>query len=301
MAALNDGQFLPVILCSHCFDSNPSITSFNIITGYGCALLKDPELLKDLTSTIRRNFPSGFSVSAKIRVQKPLDITIDLVRQLEKCGVTFITIHGRTPTQKIGEPSNADYLAEIKKSIAIPMIANGDVKTLDEANELHQKTKCDGAMSARGILSNPTLFAGTDSPSVSCLQNWIDIVDANPNVTFQCFHHHLSFMMEKMLRKKQRVAFNQLTNKQQVCDFLEQHFGIVTDRSKTGGEPVVCEYDDSKFRQRSTDHDREIKRIEYNSGNNAGKFFESQLANDEGDSDCDDDDDGVGFSNIFDT
>lgn len=41
-------------------------------SGFGCALLKAPELMKDLTSTLRRNFSNDFSVSVKIRVQKPL-------------------------------------------------------------------------------------------------------------------------------------------------------------------------------------------------------------------------------------
>lgn len=178
-------------------------------------------------------------------------------------------------------------------------MANGDVRTLDGANELYEQTKCDGAMSARGILSNPTLFAGTNVTPVSCLQDWLDIVHANPNVTFQCFHHHLSFMMEKMLKRKQRVEFNQFFNKEQVYDFLEQRYGIVPDQS-TNGEAVVCEYDENKFRQRSKEHDIETKRIEYNSGNNPGKFFESQLTNDE---DGHSDNDGLNFmdSNIFDS
>lgn len=41
-------------------------------SGFGCALLKDPELMRDLTSTLRRNFPNDFSISVKIRVQRPL-------------------------------------------------------------------------------------------------------------------------------------------------------------------------------------------------------------------------------------
>lgn len=41
-------------------------------SGFGCALLKDPELIKDLTSTLRRTFPNDFSVSVKIRVEKPI-------------------------------------------------------------------------------------------------------------------------------------------------------------------------------------------------------------------------------------
>lgn len=255
--------------------------------------------MRDLTSTIRRNFPSDFSVSVKIRVQKPLDVTINLVRQLEKCGVTFITVHGRTPTQKISVPSNAEYLAEIKKSISIPMVANGDIKTLGGANELFQQTQCDGLMSARGILSNPTLFSGTDVTPISCLQDWIDIAHANPNITFQCFHHHLSFMMEKMMKRRQRVEFNQYFNKEQVYEFLERQYGIVPDQSKNG-ETVVCQYDENKFRERCKEHEIQTKRIEYDSENNPGKFFESQLKLDE---EIDPDDDGLNFmdSNIFDT
>lgn len=130
------------------------------------------------------------------------------------------------------------------------------------------------------------------------LQDWIDIVHANRDVTFQCFHHHLSFMMEKMLKRKQRVEFNQYLNKDQVYDFLEQHYNVIPDRSKNGA-PIVCQYDESKFRERLKEHDIETKRIEYNSGNNKGKFFESRLQKDEES----DSDDGLNFmdSNIFNT
>lgn len=180
------------------------------------------------------------------------------------------------------------------------MVANGDVRTLDDANELYEQTKCDGLMSARGILSNPTLFSGTNVTTIACLQDWTDIVHANPNVTFQCFHHHLSFMMEKMIKRKQRAEFNRFFNKEQVYDFLDRQYGIVPNRSQNG-ESIVCEYDENKFRQRSREHEIETNRFEYNSGNNPGKFFESQL-NSEEESGSDDDGDALNFmdSNIFD-
>lgn len=57
------------IKCYRIFDSPQR---WAMQSGYGCALLKDPELMKDLTMTLKRNFPSDFSVSVKIRVQKPL-------------------------------------------------------------------------------------------------------------------------------------------------------------------------------------------------------------------------------------
>lgn len=62
--------------------------------------------------------------------------TINLCQQLERCGITFLTIHGRTPSQRIGEPSNNEFLREVKQSISIPMIANGDCKSLMDADEM---------------------------------------------------------------------------------------------------------------------------------------------------------------------
>lgn len=66
--------------------------------------------------------------------------------------MTFLTVHGRTPSQKIAEPSNNDFLREVKQSISVPLIANGDCKSLDDADEMHRLIGCDGVMAARGIL-----------------------------------------------------------------------------------------------------------------------------------------------------
>lgn len=66
-----------------------------------------------------------------------------MCRQLEHCGVTFITIHGRTPSQKT-EPVNVAAFIEVQKSIAIPLIINGDIKHLDDAKKLASLTNCNG-------------------------------------------------------------------------------------------------------------------------------------------------------------
>jgi tRNA-dihydrouridine synthase 4 len=62
---------------------------------------------------------------------------------LENAGVSFLTIHARTPVQKY-QPVNENALREIKYSIRVPLIANGDVKSLNAAKLLQQKTDCDG-------------------------------------------------------------------------------------------------------------------------------------------------------------
>lgn len=271
-------------------------------------MLNDPQLIKDLTSSIKRNLSSRFSVSVKLRIQKPLSQTIDLCRQLEHCGVTFLTVHGRTPYQKIRDVSNVDALAEIKKSISIPLVANGDVKSLDGANDLYERLGFDGIMSARGILSNPGLYAGHDSTPIHCVQDWINIADCvGDALTFQCFHHHLTFMMEKMMRRRVRVQFNNFTTKGQVLSFLEENYHIrpqpLSYEGPNVGEPIVCEFDDSNYLERikqSELHEEEEQRIraereQYNSGATDGKYFRSKMI-----SDCDN---GLDFmeSTLFDT
>lgn len=120
--------------------------------------------------------------------------TINLCRQLEKCGVTFLTVHGRTPSQRTKEPSNPDFIHEVKQSISIPLIANGDCMSLDDANEMYEKINCDGVMAARGILANPTLFSGRyESTPIECVQEWINIGEAaGDRLNFHNYHHHVS-------------------------------------------------------------------------------------------------------------
>lgn len=69
--------------------------------------------------------------------------SIELCRILESAGVSFLTVHARTPVQRY-QPINENALREIKCSIRVPLIANGDVKDLSAAKLLHEKTDCDG-------------------------------------------------------------------------------------------------------------------------------------------------------------
>lgn len=165
------------------------------------------------------------------------------------------------------------------------MVANGDVKTLEGANELFAQTGCDGVMSARGILSNPGLYAGHQQTELQVVQDWIDVCESvGDEITFQCFHHHLTFMMDKMIRKKQRVDFNSFTTKQQVFDFLKDHFGVVarplTEDSPKPGKTITAEFSETAFRERiaaskllESQLRKQQRREAYNSETSKGKFF----------------------------
>lgn len=243
--------------------------------GYGSYLLKKPELIEDMIKTVRRNLPSNFSVSLKIRLlNKNLKDTLDFCRKMESLGPTFITIHGRTPAEKTSVAVDIEAVGEIKKSLSIPVIFNGDIQGLADAERTFEVTNCDGFMAARASLSNPALFQGLTKTPMSCVQDWLNISEAqNDNQSFQNFHHHLTFMMEKMLTKPEKVEFNDYTNKQQCLNFLEEKFQIRPQIIEYP-ENINCIFDETSYKRVTNSIELQDQ---YSSDNSLGKFFLTKL------------------------
>ncbi|XP_017304912.1 uncharacterized tRNA-dihydrouridine synthase-like protein C45G9.2, partial [Diaphorina citri] len=87
---------------------------------------------------LRNTIPSNdFTVSVKVRLLGSIEKTIHLCQQLEKCGVSFITVHARTAAQK-HEPIDTKALRILKDHVSIPIIANGDVFSLRDADRLYE-------------------------------------------------------------------------------------------------------------------------------------------------------------------
>lgn len=246
--------------------------------GYGSYLLKKPEVIEDMIKTVRRNLPTSFSVSIKIRLlNKDLSSTIDFCRKLETLNPTFITIHGRTPNEKSSAdfPVNVEALAEIKKSLRVPIIFNGDVVSLAEADKFYEATKCDGMMAARAVLTNPAIYDGHLVTPLSCVQDWINIHHRQGDkMTFQNFHHHLVFMMDGMLKKQERNQFNEFTKKQQCLDFLKEKLAVEPELIEYP-ENTVCTYDDSKYRNLISQ--KEFWSSDYSTESSHGQYFMNKL------------------------
>ncbi|KAK9297681.1 hypothetical protein QLX08_008726 [Tetragonisca angustula] len=211
--------------------------------GYGADLLKKPDLVKDLIYQVRNRIPYPFSVSAKIRLFKDIHKTIDFCRILEKAGASFLTVHARTPEMRC-EPIDLNSLKLVRDSVKLPLIANGDVKSLESAENLYKESNCDAVMSARGILTNPALFSGYSVTPLDCIQNWLDITSILPT-QFICFHHHLVFMLEKILPKKNRLFFNSLQNKAAVLEFLKDTYGIKPNNNFKSFDLIKCIFNTS--------------------------------------------------------
>ncbi|XP_022095653.1 tRNA-dihydrouridine(20a/20b) synthase [NAD(P)+]-like [Acanthaster planci] len=193
--------------------------------GYGAHLIKNPELIRDMVrQTKARVGRADFTTSIKIRIHPDLRDTVDLCQKAETAGVSWIAVHGRTPRER-AEPANHDAIKLIKESVGVPVIANGDIRSLEDMQRVCDHTNVDGVMAARGILENPAMFAGYNLTPTHCVQQWLDI-SLSLGTPFQCFHHHLIYMMEKMVMRADKRVFNVLTSTAAVVDYLEENYGI---------------------------------------------------------------------------
>ena len=126
--------------------------------GEGSALMKNPRLAGEIVRAVVKavNLP----VTVKIRAGwDPNSINApEVAKILEDAGASLIAVHGRTRSQMYAPSSDNKVIAEVKKSVSVPVVGNGDIYSADDAVRMIEETDCDGVMIARGALGNPWIF-----------------------------------------------------------------------------------------------------------------------------------------------
>ncbi|MFQ8603180.1 MAG: tRNA dihydrouridine synthase DusB [Anaerovoracaceae bacterium] len=126
--------------------------------GEGSALLKKLDTLYDVVESMVKN--TAKPVTAKIRMGFEINenTASETAKLLESAGVSAITVHGRTRQQYYEGKADWKAIAQVKESVKVPVIGNGDVFTGEDAVRMLNETGCDGVMIARGALGNPWIF-----------------------------------------------------------------------------------------------------------------------------------------------
>ncbi|KAB5547840.1 hypothetical protein DKX38_011246 [Salix brachista] len=127
---------------------------------YGAFLMDNLQLVKSLVEKLVINL--NVPVSCKIRVFPKLEDTINYARMLEEAGCSLLAVHGRTRDEKDGKKFRADWKAikAVKNALRIPVLANGNIRHMDDVKTCLEETSADGVLSAETLLENPALFAG---------------------------------------------------------------------------------------------------------------------------------------------
>lgn len=127
--------------------------------GEGSALMKDPERAAEIVRAVCRAV--RLPVTVKIRSGWDSDHinAPEFAKRMEDAGAALICVHGRTREQMYAPGVDYHIIGEVKKSVSIPVIGNGDLRSAEDAKRMLEISGCDGFMVARGATGNPWLFA----------------------------------------------------------------------------------------------------------------------------------------------
>lgn len=150
-----------------CLDFKPDIIDINMgcpapkiaMNGGGASLMKKPELAYEITKAVVQ----AVDIPVTVKIRKGWDDesvnAVQMAELAEKAGANAVAVHGRTRQQMYSGSVDYDIIAQVKKAVGIPVIANGDIKDEQSAAIMLEKTNADAIMIGRGALGNPWVFS----------------------------------------------------------------------------------------------------------------------------------------------
>lgn len=124
----------------------------------GAALLKNPEKVKEIIEAVVNAVPCPVTVKIRSGWDKNNINAVEIAKIVEEAGASAITVHPRTRAQGYEGKADWSIIKEVKENVNIPVIGNGDIKSVDDAINMLNQTNCDAIMIGRAALGNPYIF-----------------------------------------------------------------------------------------------------------------------------------------------
>jgi nifR3 family TIM-barrel protein len=160
--------------------------------GGGSSLLRDRLTAEAIVRAVVQAVNVPVTVKTRIGWSEEDICIVQFARQLEEAGAAMITVHGRTRAQGYEGPAQWQWIAQVKQQVSIPVIANGDITSVDAAIQCLEQTQADGVMCARGSLGYPFLVGEID--------HFLKTGDRKPPVSvperLACAQIHLQWLWE---------------------------------------------------------------------------------------------------------
>lgn len=167
--------------------------------GGGSALMKDPVLAGKIVKAVVDAV--DLPVTVKIRTgwdENSINAT-EVALRAQEGGAAAVTVHGRTRNQMYAPPVNIKAIADVKKALSIPVIANGDIIDGESAKAMYEQTGCDYIMIGRAAMGNPFIF-----DDINRFFEGKELVSRSLEERLEVLKEHILLMLEY---KGERTAF----------------------------------------------------------------------------------------------
>ena len=175
----------------------------------GAILLREPERIQQIVATVRSALPTEIPLSAKIRLgYEDTALTLDNALAVEDGGAQLLTVHARTKVDGYHAPARWEWLARVREALTLPLIANGDIRSVDDYWRCREISGCEDVMIGRAAVGCPDLArqirASVEGRDYTALP-WDDVVA----MVIELGEHLQQLMLDKHVasRTKQWLAF----------------------------------------------------------------------------------------------
>ena len=126
--------------------------------GGGAALLQEPERIATLVAAVRRSVPAHVPVSAKMRLGfNDTSLAMECAQAMQAGGACEIVVHARTKLDGYRAPAYWEQIPALRAAVAIPVVANGDIWSVQDALRCRAVSGCSALMLGRGMVADPGL------------------------------------------------------------------------------------------------------------------------------------------------
>jgi len=124
----------------------------------GASLLKEPERVFQVTQAVRQAVPHTIPVTVKVRLGfEHKDYVVQIAQAAEQAGATLLTVHARTKLEMYRPPAHWDYINKMREAVQIPVVANGDIWTVEDYWRCREISGCKDVALGRGLIAQPDL------------------------------------------------------------------------------------------------------------------------------------------------
>ncbi len=160
--------------------------------GGGSSLLRDPDTAVQIVEAVCRAVNVPVTVKTRIGWSDDAINAVEFAQAMEAAGAQMITLHGRTRAQGYNGAAQWDWIGKVKAALTIPVIANGDIFSVEAAVRCLLQTRADGVMCSRGTLGYPYLVGEIDH----FLKTGDRLPTPDPVERLQCAREHLIMLWE---------------------------------------------------------------------------------------------------------